>query len=292
MIKNPKVSICIPTYNNPTGLDRLLKSISLQSFNDYEVIVTDDSTNSEVKEVCRKYKGVNLNYIKNRSKLGSPNNWNAAMLASAGEYVKIMHHDDYFSRNDSLEKFVEQGEGMDIVFSSSDAVGTNGKLISVNSLTEKNTYTIASEPALLFFGNSFGAPSACMVKRGKYMPLFDPNFIWLVDVDYYIALLTNGYRIGAIKAVLVTTTQGSVGQITQEVQANRDLVLRENIRLCTKYYVHLLLQRKYRTKIIKYLAGFSRHELAEYRFELTRLRLWNGVVYAKAINKVFPKQST
>ena len=38
-----KVSICVPAYKNPVGVERLLESIKVQSFTDYEVVVTDDS---------------------------------------------------------------------------------------------------------------------------------------------------------------------------------------------------------------------------------------------------------
>ena len=38
-----KVSICVPAYKNPVGVERLLESVKVQSFTDYEVVVTDDS---------------------------------------------------------------------------------------------------------------------------------------------------------------------------------------------------------------------------------------------------------
>ena len=37
------ISICIPAYKHPDFLKRLLDSISIQSFRDFEVIISDDS---------------------------------------------------------------------------------------------------------------------------------------------------------------------------------------------------------------------------------------------------------
>ena len=45
--KYPEVSICIATYNSKDMLRRLLKSIEIQTFKDYEVIVCDDSDNNQ-----------------------------------------------------------------------------------------------------------------------------------------------------------------------------------------------------------------------------------------------------
>ena len=49
-----KVSICVPAYKNPVGVERLLGSIKVQSFTDYEVVVTDDSPDGSVEEVVRR----------------------------------------------------------------------------------------------------------------------------------------------------------------------------------------------------------------------------------------------
>ena len=43
--KRPKVSICIPAYNNEAEVRRLLSSIAAQTMQDVEIILTDDSTN-------------------------------------------------------------------------------------------------------------------------------------------------------------------------------------------------------------------------------------------------------
>ena len=47
----PKVSILIPTYNQPQFVKECIESILSQTFTDYEIIVTDDSTNTETEEM-------------------------------------------------------------------------------------------------------------------------------------------------------------------------------------------------------------------------------------------------
>ena len=48
-----KVSICIPTYNSSETVRRLLDSIFVQTFTDYEVIVSDDSHGSEIENLIK-----------------------------------------------------------------------------------------------------------------------------------------------------------------------------------------------------------------------------------------------
>ena len=38
-----RVSICIPAYRNPDGIKRLLSSIVSQTYQDYEVVISDDT---------------------------------------------------------------------------------------------------------------------------------------------------------------------------------------------------------------------------------------------------------
>lgn len=107
----PKVSICIPAYGNPEGIRRLLDSIKEQTFTDYEVVLTDDSPDDSVRDAALESDMECLRYHKNEKRLGATGNWNEAVRRAKGEYIKIMHHDDWFSQPDSLERFVALLDG-------------------------------------------------------------------------------------------------------------------------------------------------------------------------------------
>ena len=65
------VSVIIPTYKRPCQLSRVLLILAIQEFTDFEVIVVDDSPDSQTMEAIANLniKPVNLTYIK-RSDLG------------------------------------------------------------------------------------------------------------------------------------------------------------------------------------------------------------------------------
>ena len=75
-----KVSICVPAYKNPVGVERLLESIKVQSFTDYEVVVTDDSPDGSVEEVVRRAEVPEMVYVRNAVRKGATGNWNEAVL--------------------------------------------------------------------------------------------------------------------------------------------------------------------------------------------------------------------
>src|SRR5688572_3851259 len=102
----PLISICIPAYKHTDYLERLLHSIAEQTFTDFEVIVTDDSPDESVQQLCERYKPLFvLRYFKNSPALGSPENWNAGIRKASGKWIKMMHDDDWFSGADSLQQF-------------------------------------------------------------------------------------------------------------------------------------------------------------------------------------------
>jgi glycosyltransferase involved in cell wall biosynthesis len=100
-----QLSICIPAYNRPLGLKKALESIILQKgFNvgDIEIIISDDSTESDYRQVCEEvlseWSG-RWQYIRNVPRLGMAQNWNHAIQLSSGQYILVLHDDDYLLPN-------------------------------------------------------------------------------------------------------------------------------------------------------------------------------------------------
>jgi len=232
----PLVSVCIPSYNRPDLLKRCLDSVLSQTFRDFEVIISDDSTNDEIKELLKTYSDKRIRYQLNRPSLGSPKNWNKAMDLASGELIKILHHDDYFTNSESLNAFVSEFSDKEVNF-----VCCASKILY---LTDHSTYEnqqsggqvkrIKSQPEFLFYRNVIGAPSAVLF-RNKREIRFDPDYKWLVDVEFYVRYIKkfNGFR--AIPSSLVTVVAGETGQITESITKDRARVVRENVNLFTSF---------------------------------------------------------
>jgi glycosyltransferase involved in cell wall biosynthesis len=102
------ISICIPAYKRVSFLKRLLDSIRIQTFRDFEVVLADDSPDNEVYELSRTH-GLadSIRYFKNEKTLGTPANWNESIRRARGTWIKLMHDDDWFSDPEALGSFAK-----------------------------------------------------------------------------------------------------------------------------------------------------------------------------------------
>ena len=104
----PFISICIPAYRRTEFLKRLLDSVEIQTYTNYEVVITDDSPDVSVQELVEQHAvRSKIRYYKNPKTLGTPENWNEGLRYARSEWIKIMHDDDWFSGPESLAGFAE-----------------------------------------------------------------------------------------------------------------------------------------------------------------------------------------
>lgn len=240
----PKVSICIPTYNNLEALKRCLNSVLLQNYTDYEVVVTDDSSNEDIKNYLAENSLLeNIFYFKNQTALGSPENWNEAIRKSKGEYIKILHHDDWFTHENSLEIFVQlldKNPTSAIGFVASKNINLeNNMIINYNRPSKEKIEEIKNNPVTLLNGNFIGAPSATIFRKNNFS-IFDSNTIWFVDIDFYIQILlqNNNLIFSEIDAISIGA---SPTQITKSVESNKTINIFEHFYLLNKWGIKKIM---------------------------------------------------
>jgi glycosyltransferase involved in cell wall biosynthesis len=85
---HPKVSICIPTYKQPDCFKRAISSVLMQTYEDYEIIITDDSPDDSISDALKDFNDNRIKYFKNIERKGSHENFNVAIDYSKGEYIK------------------------------------------------------------------------------------------------------------------------------------------------------------------------------------------------------------
>jgi glycosyltransferase involved in cell wall biosynthesis len=211
----PEVSICIPAYNYPYLLERCLRSVIEQTYINYEVIISDDSSHDQLKEVVQKFNDPRISYFKNPSVLGSPANWNEAISYAKGKYIKILHHDDWFANNTALAKFVKvfkDNPDIDFAFSSCYNVTPTRSVIHVPSSVFLQK--LARDPQVCLYLNGIGAPSVTMFKNIQQNLVFDTNTCWYVDVIFYVSFLKRTKGLQFIKEPLLNVNAGSANQVT------------------------------------------------------------------------------
>jgi hypothetical protein len=147
---------------------------------------------------------------------------------STGDLVLLMHQDDWFHAQDALSTYVKafEDESFDFVFCQNTAIDEEGRktILQERKSLLKN---MMHRPNHLLLSQIIGPPSNTMLRRN--IPVrYDERFIWLVDVDYYVRLLKNGYQYKYLEKHLV-----SIGlhedQTTVFCRTNADIIFKENI---------------------------------------------------------------
>lgn len=97
-VVTPLVSICIPTYNQPQFFEVALQSALSQTYENIEIIVGDDSTNEDTKNLIQPYlkQYDNIKYFHHGKPLGGRGLKNTIFIMekSSGKYVNVLFHDD------------------------------------------------------------------------------------------------------------------------------------------------------------------------------------------------------
>lgn len=90
----PKVSIILTVFKRTEFLGIALQSALNQSFDDFEVIVTDDSASPAIAAICAQFQSEKIRYRRNESTLGVVLNLRAAVAEARGTYIAILNDDD------------------------------------------------------------------------------------------------------------------------------------------------------------------------------------------------------
>ncbi len=171
----PKISVAVPIHNMQNAhyfLERNLKSIYIQNFDDYEIVISDDSRDDNLQNWVKTL-DLPIRYLKNNGPVGMANNTNNAINNCQGELVKIMYMDDYFYDSRSLENIVKHFTDRTVWL----ATGCTHTMDGVNTFNDHKPYYSESE-------NTIGSPSVITFRR-TITDRFDPNFHWVLDLDLY-----------------------------------------------------------------------------------------------------------
>src|SRR5579859_3767603 len=88
------VSICILTYNRPEYLRRAVESCLAQTYPDFEIVITDNSTNDESSKLAATWADPRIRYFKNVGNLGPTGSANRGFSLARGKYIKYLMDDD------------------------------------------------------------------------------------------------------------------------------------------------------------------------------------------------------
>ncbi len=100
MTVEPRLSIGLPVYNGGRYLARSLDALVGQSYEDFELIISDNASTDDTPDICRDYvkRDKRVRYHRQPHNVGSSPNHNFVVDVARGEFFKWASYDDLYAR--------------------------------------------------------------------------------------------------------------------------------------------------------------------------------------------------
>jgi glycosyltransferase involved in cell wall biosynthesis len=216
----PLVSICIPVYNGEKFLRRAICSALNQTYTNTEIIISDDRSTDHSWSIIKTFDDKRIVAVTNDSNLGPEGNWNKALIASSGKYIKLLHQDDLLAE-DCLARQVlglETHPDAVLAFCRRRIIGPEDQLYFYRGPHIKSGLIESHElvrSCMTNGSNLIGEPAAVLFRRStaNVVGLFSARFPYVIDLDYWVRLLQHGdalYSSEALASFRVSPQQWSV----------------------------------------------------------------------------------
>lgn len=196
----PKVSICMVTYNHEKYIAQAIESVLMQQTDfQYELVIGEDCSTDGTREIVRRYAEQNPDRIRaflrphNLGALGRGNNGVTTLKECKGQYVALLEGDDYWTDPLKLQKQVGFLDGYDdhvLCFHNANVIYDSSKKESHPALTFKKSsrYTLRD----VISGN-FIPTCSVMYRNGLFLNFPDWYYTMpMGDWPLYIMLLQRG----------------------------------------------------------------------------------------------------
>jgi len=203
--KNPLISVIITTYNRENLVLRDLKSVLNQTLKDFEVLLIDDGSEDNTRQVIQKIQKEDgrVRYIYQENK-GWPSALNIGLSNIQGRCIAFLDSDDEWFP-EKLERqivFLENNKSFNGVTCYGNIILDGKEKIKLGVLKESNDY---NDQLGNFVNASFPAiPSSLLLKKEifKEVGYYDEFLKLSTDADMMIRIFKAGFKIGVIKEIL------------------------------------------------------------------------------------------
>jgi glycosyltransferase involved in cell wall biosynthesis len=249
----PFFSILIPTYSRPEFLKACIDSVLLNDFEDYEVILADDSS-PRVKEITeiiepylRDYK--NISFFQHSRNLGIAENWNFLVKKARGKYIILMGDDDKLlpSSLRTIRMYIEGKPDRDIYAIGYSVIDENADIFyscvspiefEINLINSKFLGTFLFSDIIPFW--VFHPFTMCCHKRIYETIKYEKKALTGADLLFLIDQISSGTKIFVIPEVLFLWRKAMNYESTY-----RNLSGIEMNNISARLYVYRILQQRH-----------------------------------------------
>ena len=98
-VSPPLISIGLPVYNGEVFLEQAVDSILAQTWEDFELIISDNASADQTEEICQDYvrRDQRIRYVRNTENRGAAFNYNQTVALAQGRFFKWAAADDWIA---------------------------------------------------------------------------------------------------------------------------------------------------------------------------------------------------
>ena len=197
----PFISVLMPAFNAEKYIECAIKSILNQSYSNFELIILDDGSSDQTRELINQFSDSRIKKIYQDENAGLVTARNALVASASGKYIAFLDADD-IAMPHRLEMQVSYLENfaVDICGSAYDAIyESSGK-----RKTSKQRYSDADIRALITIYSPLCNP-AVMAKAEVFKKFpYEVGKDYAEDYSLWVRLSLAGYRFANLKARLIT----------------------------------------------------------------------------------------
>jgi glycosyltransferase involved in cell wall biosynthesis len=209
----------MPTYNGGAYLAQAIDAVLAQQHVNVELLVFDDCSTDGSWERLQQLSDPRVVVARNASNLGPEGNWNRALAAARGKYIKLFHQDDLLAPGCLAAQVaaLEQHPAAVLAFCRRDIIGPGGKKLMSRSAGWPDgpvSLDAVVRRCALQGTNVVGEPSAVLLRASvvRTVGRFDASIPYLVDLDYWVRMMAHGpawYSDAALAAFRISPRQWS-----------------------------------------------------------------------------------
>lgn len=209
---SPTVSVIITTYNRAHLLGRAVESVLKQTYHDFEIIIVDDCSSDDTKEIVRGFKDHRLRYIRHEQNRGNAISRNSGIYSARGKYIAFIDDDDEWLPNKlklQVNRMEESPEDVALIYTGSRRIADNREIGT--RLPEMRGYVLEG----MLTGNCLDNASTLLVRNSVFriVGFFDENRLRGVDSDL-IRRISREYKVDFVDEILVNIYVDSPNRMT------------------------------------------------------------------------------
>jgi teichuronic acid biosynthesis glycosyltransferase TuaG len=180
------ISIIMPAFNAAEYIRETLDSILYQSFDDWELLVTDDGSTDHTVEIIQEYvsKDARVRLLRNECGKGAAAARNNSVNHAKGEYIAFLDSDDLWKPNKLEAQLAFMKErGTDFSYTGYNHMSVDGEFLKKIEVPE------SVDHKTLLTGNVI-ATATVMIRRAAFQDLEMPAFPRAQDFALWLKLLS------------------------------------------------------------------------------------------------------